>query len=224
MLEVFGQLLPAAMVIALSPFPMAGLIMIFFTKQARTNSVMFLLGWVAGLVGVTTIVLVLANAGRLVGGQDATEQGVKWGTLLLGLGLFVLAYRYWQKRPKAGESAETPKWMATLEDVQPRGALGLGAALSAINPKTLLLAIAGALTIANANLDSVETIVVTAAFILLSSVTIIGLVIYFRVAGAGADKKLMELKAWLIQNNAAIMVVILLVIGAKLVGDALGLF
>ena len=43
MLSVIGQALPEALVIGLSPFPVAGLIMILFTKDARTNSLMFCL-------------------------------------------------------------------------------------------------------------------------------------------------------------------------------------
>jgi len=61
-------------------------------------------------------------------------------------------------------------------------------------------------------------------FILLSSISIIGPVVYVQVAGKSAETKLNELKAWLIQNNATIMSVLLLVIGIKLVGDGLALF
>jgi hypothetical protein len=46
-------------------------------------------------------------------------------------------------------------------------------------------------------------------------------VIYFAL-GDGSTKLLSELKDWMGAHNAAIMAVLLLVLGAKLIGDGLG--
>lgn len=224
MLGVIGQILPEAIGIALSPFPIIGLILILFTKQARKNSLMFMIGWLIGLAVVAAIVLALVKAGIVAVGEDTTETGVKWITLLLGLALLFLAYRTWQKRPKQGEQAPTPKWMATLDSIKPGAAFGLGAALSGVNPKNLLLNVAAAAAIADASLTTTEILIVLIVYILIASVSIIGPVVYVQVAGARAEKTLNELKAWLIQHNAAIMAVLLLLIGAKLVGSGLNLF
>jgi threonine/homoserine/homoserine lactone efflux protein len=224
MFGVIGQILPEAIGIALSPFPIIGLILILFTKQARKNSLMFMIGWLIGLAVVAVIVLALVNAGKITVGEDTTETGVKWITLLLGLALLFMAYRTWQKRPKEGEQAPTPKWMASLDSIKPGAAFGLGAALSGLNPKNLLLNVAAAVAIADANLTTPQTLVVLIVYILIASVSIIGPVVYYQVAGERAEKTLNELKAWLIQHNAAIMAVLLLLIGAKLVGQSLNLF
>ena len=53
---------------------------------------------------------------------------------------------------------------------------------------------------------------------------IIGPVLYVQIAGERAEKGLNELKAWLTLHNAAIMTVLLLVIGVKLIGKGLGAF
>jgi Sap, sulfolipid-1-addressing protein len=42
--------------------------------------------------------------------------------------------------------------------------------------------------------------------------------------GSRSEKVLEELRTWMVQNNQAIMSVLLLVIGAKLIGDAIGGF
>src|SRR5262245_21689213 len=198
--------------------------MILFTREARTNSLMFLLGWLLGLIAIAAVVLTLVNVGDSTAGEEVIDTGIGWGALLLGLGLWFLAYRYWQKRPKEGEIAETPQWMDTLDSVKPGGALGLGVLLSAVNPKTLLLAIAALLTIASAELETVETIIVTLVFILLSSALMIGLIIFFYIAGEGAEKTLNQARSWLIQNNATILMVVFLLLGAKLVGKGLSVF
>jgi threonine/homoserine/homoserine lactone efflux protein len=224
MLHVIGQVLPAAVGIALSPFPIIGLILMLLSKNARKNSLMFMIGWLAGLVVVAVVVLALVNAGKIAAGESTAQTGVLWGKLLLGIVLLFLAFRNWQKRPKAGEQAEMPKWMATIDSVQPSRALVLGALLSGANPKNLLLNVAAAGTIAAAALTTAETAVVTLVFILLASITIIGPVVYVQIAGERAEKGLNELKGWLTQHNAAIMAVLLLVIGVKMIGDGLGLF
>ncbi|MBC8163488.1 MAG: GAP family protein [Roseiflexaceae bacterium] len=224
MFSVIGQVLPEAVVIAFSPFPIVGIILILFTKEARTNSLLFTLGWLLGLTIVAAIVLALANAGNSSVGQDTVDTGIKWVSLLFGLGLLFLAYRYWQKRPKAGEPAATPKWMATLDSIKPGGALGLGALLSAVNPKSLLLTVSAILTIAGAHMDAAATIIVTVVFILLASITIVGIMIYVLIAGASAEKTLNQAKEWLLQNNSVMMAGILLVIGAKQVGQGFSVF
>lgn len=224
MASVIGQILPEAIGIALSPFPIIGLILILFTKQARTNSLAFLAGWLVGLTVVGLIVLALVNAGKITAGQDTTETGIKWGQLLLGLALIFMAFRQWQKRPKAGETAETPKWMGTIDSIKPGAAFGLGALLSGVNPKNLILGVAATTTIAASGLDSTQQVITLIIFVLLASISIIGPVLYVQLQGAKAEKGLDELKGWLIQHNSAIMAVILLLIGAKLFGQGLGVF
>lgn len=224
MLSVIGQVLPEAVGIAISPVPIIGLILILFTKEARANSLMFMLGWLAGLTVVSFVVVGLVNAGKISVGADSTQTGVSWLNLILGLVLILLAFRQWKSRPKAGEQAPTPKWMAKIDSLKAGPALGLGVLLSAVNPKNLLLAVAGAAAIAEATLDSTQTIIVTIIFVLIGSITIIGPVLYVQLAGKNAEAKLNDLKGWLIQHNAAIMTVLFLIIGVKLVGDGLALF
>ncbi|MCS6847596.1 MAG: GAP family protein [Anaerolineae bacterium] len=224
MLGVIGQILPEAVGIALSPLPIIGLILILFTQQARKNSLMFTLGWLIGLAVVAAIVLLLVQAGAITVGEETTKTGVKWLALLLGLLLLFLAYRNWQKRPKAGEEPETPEWMNKLDSVKPGAAFSLGAALSGVNPKNLLLNVAAATAIAEAGLPTAGTIITLIVYILIASVTLIGPVVYYLTAGARAEEVLNELKVWLIQNNATIMAVLLLLIGVKLVGQGLGVF
>jgi threonine/homoserine/homoserine lactone efflux protein len=217
MLNAIGQVVPEAAMIALSPFPIVGLIMILFTKEAHTNSLLFLLGWLFGLLTVATIVLLLVRAGIIGVGQATVDAGIKWGSVVFGLVLLLLAYRYWQKRPKTGETAATPGWMDKIDAITPGGAFGLGVLLSAINPKSSLLALSAVLTIVGADLNTATTIITTLAFILLASITVIGLVVYVHIAGSNAEHLLNTAKTWLIQHNAALTAAIFLALGIKLV-------
>jgi hypothetical protein len=50
--EAIGDLLPAAVGVALSPVPIVAVILMLGTPRARTNGPAFAAGWVAGLVTV----------------------------------------------------------------------------------------------------------------------------------------------------------------------------
>lgn len=219
--QAIGNSLPAAIGIALSPIAIIGLILILFTKRARINSLAFTAGWLAGLTFVALTVIALVNAGRITLGSEATDRDAPVLSLLLGVALIFLAWRAWRMRPKVGEQTGTPKWMKTIDSIKPGAAFALGALMSGPGPKNLLLNIAGALAIALAPLTTGQTAVALIIYLLIASASILGLVIYYQVAGSSAEIKLNELKDWLIQNNTAVTAVLLLVIGVKLIGNFL---
>ena len=75
--------------------------------------------------------------------------------------------------------------MASIDKLEPGGALGLGALLSAVNPKNAALTIAAAATIAGAGLPG-EQAVVLAVFVLIGSVGVLAPLVVYLFAGAGA--------------------------------------
>ena len=110
------------------------------------------------------------------------------------------------------------------EGAQPAAkSFGVAILLSAINPKNLGLTIAAASSIAAASLSPGEEIGVFAIFLLIASLTVAGPVIYYALARERAQKRLNSLKEWMIDNNNAVMTVLLLVIGVKLIGDGIGI-
>ena len=217
--DVIGNILPLAIAIALSPFPIIGLILTLFTKRARTNSLFFLLGWIVGLAVVAAIVIALVNAGRITAGSESSDEGSSIVSLFLGLALLFFGFREWKRRPKVGEEVATPKWMESTDSIGPGGAFGLAFLLSGVNPKNLLLNAGAAVIIGQAPLDTTQTLIVALIYILIASISIIGTVVYYQVAGKKAEKDLTSMKAWLIQNNTAVMAVLLVVFGVKFVGD-----
>jgi hypothetical protein len=60
-----------------------------------------------------------------------------------------------------------------------------------------------------------------AVFVAIGSVTIIVPLVIYLAVGPKATEILGGIKDWMAANNAAIMTVILLVLGAKLIGDAI---
>ena len=63
--NVIGDILPLAIVVAISPVPIIAVILVLFSARARTNGPAFLVGWIVGLAVVGAIVLALSDAGDL---------------------------------------------------------------------------------------------------------------------------------------------------------------
>jgi threonine/homoserine/homoserine lactone efflux protein len=215
-----GELLPAAVAVALSPIPIVAVIVMLGTPKARTNGPAFALGWVVGLVAVSVIVLVLANGADDPNSTSADT--VEWGKVVLGAALIVMAFRQWRKRPRHGEAAQMPGWMAVVDRFTPARSLVLGIGLSAVNPKNLVLTAAAAAAIAQAGLSTGDTAIAVLVFVVIASVTVVGSVLLFVVAPHRAERPLAVMKEFMAQHNAVIMMIVLLVIGAKLLGDGIG--
>lgn len=222
--EVVGQLLAPAIGVALSPLPIVGMILMLLSPKARVNGPAFAIGWLAGLAIVIGIVLIFVDPSDLDSG-DGTPSTL-YGVIHLALGLLLwgLALKQWRSRPKAGESPPLPKWMAGIDKVTPIMALGLGALLSGLNPKNLILGIAAGTTIATAAIDSNQQFVAAIVFMAIASITVIGPVVWFLVGGQSAKVRLESLRTWLVQNNHTIMAIVLLLLGASIVGKALPAF
>jgi hypothetical protein len=114
-----------------------------------------------------------------------------------------------------------PKWMNALDGFTVGRSLAIGFALAAINPKNTTLTLAASAAIASAGLDSADSFVILTVFVLIGTIGLaIPIGIYF-LGGDEAAATLSDLRHWLALNNAAIMAVLFVVIGAKLVGGGL---
>jgi threonine/homoserine/homoserine lactone efflux protein len=223
MADVAGEILAFAVGIAISPIPIIAVILMLFSARARINGPAFLLGWVAGITAVMVIVLVVANAGDVSTDSDASNAS-GWLKLVLGLVLVVLGFRQLRNRPAPGEQAAMPAWMTAIDSFTPVKALAAGFVLSALNPKNLILEIGSATTLAQAGLSGKKDVAVIVFFVVVSSLTVGGAVLFYLVGGQRAKTLLDGWKVWLAQNNAVVMCVLLVVIGVALAGKGFDAF
>ena len=195
--QAIGDLLPLALAVAICPIPIVAVILMLFSERARANSAMFVLGWIIGVLGGTIVVLIIANTQDLTQSNGQPEDSVSTVKLLLGVGLILLAAREWRGRPKEGETPTLPKYLQAIDTLTPPKALGLGVILSVANPKSLLLIIAGAITISQADLSDSDTIIAVLVFVLISVSTVVVPVVLYNVMGSRAQPILDSMRAWL---------------------------
>jgi threonine/homoserine/homoserine lactone efflux protein len=218
--QAIGDILPMAVGVAISPVPIIAIILMLGTPRARSNGPAFALGWLLGLAIAGGIVLAIASGNS----QEDDGSPATWVSvlkLLLGVLLLLLAARSWRGRPRAGQEAKMPSWMQAIDRFTTGKSLGFGVVLSGVNPKNLALTIAAAAAIAQMGLSGGEAAGALAVFILVGSLSILAPVAVYFAMGTRAAVILDELKTWMAAHNAAIMAVLLLVLGAKLVGDAI---
>nr|WP_281376423.1 GAP family protein [Actinomycetospora corticicola] len=203
--------------VALSPVPMIAVVLVLTSRQARSNSLAFVIGWLTGLAVVGTIVLTVAGeADASVDGSPAAW--VSWAKIVLGAGLLLIAVRRFRGRPRNGDEAALPRWMATVDTMKPVAVFGLAAA----SPKNLLLATSAGAEIAQSGIPTAQQAVAYAVFALIASIGVgTPLAIYYAM-GRRSQVLLASLKSWLGHHNAVIVSVLCLVLATKLIGEAIG--
>ncbi|PYI38043.1 hypothetical protein CVS30_12550 [Arthrobacter psychrolactophilus] len=219
-----GDILPFAATIAISPVPIIAIILMLMSARPKPMGLGFLAGWVAGIAIAVSIFVLLAGA---VSGseEDAGSQPVLGAVqLLFGLVLLALAVKQWRSRPKPGEVAELPKWMAAIDTMKPAAALGLAFLLAAVNPKNLLMAAAAGVSIGHGGLQGGTMVLLVVLFTVISSLSILAPVAIFLVAPGKAASILEKVRSWLTANNATIMMVLLLILGMQLLGKGIASF
>jgi threonine/homoserine/homoserine lactone efflux protein len=218
--QAIGDMLPAAVGIAISPIPIVAVVLMLVSARGRANGPAFLVGWIVGVAGMGAILLLIA------GGVGARNEGqpadwVSWLTLALGVGLLLLALQQWRGRPHGDEEPVAPKWMGELDEFTPPKAAGAGVILSALNPKNLVLLVAGMAAIAQTGIPAGEQAIALVVFTIIASLGAAVPVVLSFALGERSAEPLGRLKTWMARNNGVIMAVILLVLGVKLIGDAI---
>jgi cytochrome c biogenesis protein CcdA len=85
----------------------------------------------------------------------------------------------------------------------------------------LLLTIASAAAIAQTGISTGEQVVSYTVFVVIASIGVAAPVVIAFAMGKRAEDLLRRLDRWLVHNNAVIMGVLLLIIGVKLIGNAI---
>jgi threonine/homoserine/homoserine lactone efflux protein len=218
--QALGNVLPLAVAIAIFPVPVIAVVLLLGPERELAKGAAFALAWCLGLTAVGAAMLLVGGAAD--GSDDGRPAG--WlSLLLLALGLLSLAaaVKQLRSRPRAGEQPPTPGWMRTIGEFTTIRAGGAGFALAAVNPKNVLLAVAAGAEIAAEGLPANQQAGVLLCFVLVASVGVLAPVAVAVVLGERSRPLLDGIRRWMERNNAVVTAVLLLLIGVKLIGDAI---
>lgn len=207
--SVWTALIPLALVVALSPITVIPAVLVLHTARPRETGLAFLLGWLAGLAALTAA---FVAASGLAGGLQRTPPGwASWlrivvGTALIGFGLYRWTARH-------GHS-EMPRWMRSFTTMAPLRAGLMGAILAVVRPEVLFMCAAAGLAIGSAGLAAEDSWTMAAFFVALSASSVLIPILGYVAASDRLNPALNRLKDWMERQHAALVAVILVLIGA----------
>jgi hypothetical protein len=216
-----GELLPLAVAIAISVTTIITTVLMLLSPKARGRSTVGLLaGCVVGVGGAVALFALLPS---VLPTRDSSGSSLEAAVIkiVIGVLLVVLALSQWRGRPARGERAELPKWMAGVDSMMPGKALVLGVLLSAVVPKNLLLAVSAGVIVGEARLSVGQASVVIVVFTAIATSTVAAPVVANVVAPSRTRGPFEKLREWLVENNVAIMVLVLLLIGVVMIGNGI---
>ena len=205
--SVLTELIPLALVIALSPLSIIPAVLALHTDRPRPTGLAFLAGW---LLGLATLVSLFVVASDLVGSLDKPPGWASWLRIVVGAALIVFGGYKWATRAK---SEHSPAWMRKLSGLTPGRAVVTAAILAVVNPKVLFICIAAGLAIGTAGIGVTHAWLAMIYFVLIAGSTVILPVLAYTVSGERLADPLTRLKEWMERQHATLVAAILLVIG-----------
>ena len=206
--SVLTELIPLALVVALSPLSIIPAVLVLHTPRPKGTGLAFLGGWFFGLAVLTAIFVEVSS---LAGGlRDKPPTWASWLRIIIGAALIVFGLYRWFTRKR---SAHTPRWLNSISQFTPPRAALAGAALTAINPKVLFICAAAGLAIGSAGLRAPSAWGAVVWFVAVAGFTVAIPILAYVVAGERLDGLLARLKDWMERQHATLVAAILFVIG-----------
>lgn len=216
MLDAIGQIIPLAVVVALSPAPILIAAIVLPGPGGVRRGLAVLAGRVTGVLLVVGVFLLFAEALAGLGLPPLVGAIVR---VLLGAGLLGAGVRKLAARSAAETTA--PRWMASLEGMGAGRAFGLAVVVSAANPKELAMGAAAGMVIGSTVPEVLPALGVLAIYTIIAVTGVSAPVLGVLLAGERAALLLDDIRGWLDRNSAALMAIVLVVFGAILLGEGI---
>ncbi|OBC13066.1 hypothetical protein A5784_32485 [Mycobacterium sp. 852013-50091_SCH5140682] len=205
--SVLTELIPLALVVALSPLSIIPAVLVLHTPRPRPTGLAFLAGWLVGLLVLTAVFVEVSN---LLGGLDKAPRWASWLRIVIGIALVIFGVYRWLTRAK---SEHSPAWLSSMSKLSPPRAAVTGAALTAVNPKVLFICAAAGLAIGSAGLGQHRAWPAVIYYVVIASSTVALPILAYAVSGERLDPLLTRLKDWMERQHAVLVAGILVVIG-----------
>lgn len=199
--------------IALNPAALIAIILILTRTRQASTGVLFLAGWVTGLLLLVILpsLLIMEGLRRLMG-ASAWLPG--WAWLLLGGALLAAAFLSLKDRARELDLSREPRWAGLIANGSGGRIFGFGATLSLASLRNVVLLAAAVALISNASLGPSGVLVAASIFLLASSLSVLAPLLVYLFGGAGASGTLEASGAWLQRNLVWVKIIVLAAVGA----------
>ena len=207
---MLGELVPLALVVALSPVSIIpAVLLVLHTDHPRPTGLAFMAGWLIGLAALTVVFVAVPH---LVDGLGESPPWMPWVRIAIGALLTVAAVGRWVTRRR---TTKPPAFLDRLGKITPAGAAVIGFGLVVANPKVLVMNAAAGLIIGTAAVG-VGVWLAVAFYTALAGSTVIAPILSYVVAGERVDGQLERVRDWMQREHATVTAAILLIVGVLL--------
>ncbi len=210
MWQVLAQLIPLAVVSAISMVPIMATIVILVSDKRTQSALPYATGWVLGAAAFVTLTTVAAQflpEGRARHRDTAVGVAeIVIGCALILLGLVTLV------RQRSEGARQVPGWMTRVDSLDSLPAFGLGLALN-VRPKAFLLACAAGLVLHTASLEPEGTVIGVGFFTIVATSTVVVPVLLTLLSPTRMQPRLEATRARLGDRGPLVTAVAMLVVG-----------
>lgn len=209
---LFIELLPLILGAVLAPVWVIIVLLMLASPRGLAKAAAFVFGMsltrlIQGLVFGT----ILTNSAVAKAENGGPSPVVSTLLLVVGILLLITAVRKWRKEDDPDEPP--PKWMASLDQISPLKALGLGALLVAIGPKLWVFTLSALAIISAAELGFAAGAAIYLLYIVLAQIILILAVLIAAVAPQAATTTLQRALGWLTCYQRPITITVALIFG-----------
>ena len=199
--------------VALDPLPLTAFMVVVPSKRGVRKGAAFVFGWLASLAIVVTVT-VLATGNNPPKPNTAPSLASRAVKIAIGVVLLVIAIRRRRRMSQPKKPKKPPKWQASVDTMTPLFALALAPVLQ---PWGLIAA--GAATVVEAKLSSVESYLALFFFCVLGSASYLAIEI---CAGFKPDQALLtRFRAWIDSHTDQVIILGSLILGFWLIANSM---
>lgn len=205
---MWGVMIGLGVAMALQPLPPLAAVILLSVERGIRKAWAFFLGefTVMFVIGAVAVVLHIGTS------RESASRAASWVTLVAGL-VLLPAGAWFLLRSRAATEAKSPSWLARLDRMEPWPAFVLGTFLP-----TYVIAIAAGAHIVGTHPGTTAAVVAMLVFLAVGTSTVYAPIVLAQVAPERTGPARARLRDWLVRNWRGLGGVVLMVVGAFLVG------
>jgi threonine/homoserine/homoserine lactone efflux protein len=213
MSELWQDLLPIAVAMAITPGRLLALILLFHTERAVLTSLAFVGGMASNMLIEGLAFALIFSISGVFDTENGAGPPAILAILLLVMGVLLLVAAAKVIFHSEDEDKAPPKWLAEIDSFRPGSAYKLGLSWLFVSPKQWIFTLTVVGFIFAANLGPVTSLANYLLFILIVLALFFLLILIYIILGDRSQEFMDGLFKWLRKNAQTILVVVLIVFG-----------
>ena len=205
------EAVPYAVGVAISPIPIAAILLLLTCRSAAAKGFSFLGGWVVGVAVPMLLLVVLVDRAVVT---DSDPLWIAIAEIAIGVAFLLAAVAVWRRRHRRSE--QSPPWVDSIDSFTTTRSAGLGIVLSGANPKIVALSLGAALAVAESGANAASAV---AGYTAVGAVGVLVPLAVYLASPARAQSTLRRMRAWLGRHEATVLGVLGLLLGALFIRD-----